>query len=240
MIGTTLEERHAGERRLSGTFIVSGAASGLGLSVAEGIRRAGGLPVSFDLRTPPDSVEHRVVDIADSSAVADAVNSVAANHGPLAGVVANAGIDACGSFSDVSVEDWERVIRVNLMGTAALVRAALPHMIEHGHIVTVASTLGLRALSEATAYCASKFGVVGFTRALARELSPRFSVTLLVPGGMQTHFFDGRDERYKPAPDAVLNRPEYVADAVVFALSQPQGCEVRELLICPSGEPSWP
>jgi NAD(P)-dependent dehydrogenase (short-subunit alcohol dehydrogenase family) len=240
MSTTTFEERQIAHRRLSGTFIVSGAASGLGLAVAESIRTAGGLPVSFDLRTPPDSLEHRAVDIADTAAVEDAVRSVAATHGPLAGVVANAGIDACGSFSDVPAQDWERVIRVNLIGTAALVRAALPHMIEHGHIVTVASTLGLRALSEATAYCASKFGVVGFTRALARELSPRFSVTLLIPGGMQTHFFDGRDERYKPAADAVLNRPESVADAVVFALSQPRGCEVRELLICPSGEPSWP
>jgi short-subunit dehydrogenase len=106
--------------------------------------------------------------------------------------------------------------------------------------VTVASTLGLRALGDATAYCASKFGVVGFTRALAVELAGQVGVTLLIPGGMHTHFFDGRDEKYKPAPDAKLNRPEDVAQAVVFALSQPQGCEVRELLIAPSMESSWP
>jgi NADP-dependent 3-hydroxy acid dehydrogenase YdfG len=106
--------------------------------------------------------------------------------------------------------------------------------------VTVASTLGLRAVSDATAYCASKFGVVGFTRALATELGGEVPVTLLIPGGMHTHFFDGRDEKYKPAADAKLNRPEDVAQTVVFALSQPPGCEIREMLVCPSTETSWP
>lgn len=57
---------------------------------------------------------------------------------------------------------------------------------------------------------------------------------------MSTPFFDGREERYKPAPEQQLNRPEDVAEAVLFALRQPPGCEVRELLITPSVEPSWP
>ena len=116
-------------------------------------------------------------------------------------------------------------MRVNLLGTAAVIRAALPLLRADGdgRIVTVASTLGLRALPEATAYCASKFGVVGFTRALAAELAGDVGVTLLVPGGMQTPFFDDRPEQYRPPPDAHLNRPEDVAAAVVFALDQPRG-----------------
>jgi NADP-dependent 3-hydroxy acid dehydrogenase YdfG len=65
-------------------------------------------------------------------------------------------------------------------------------------------------------------------------------VTLLVPGGMRTAFFDGRPEEYKPARDAVLNAPADVAASVLFALDQPFGCEVRELVVCPSTEPSWP
>jgi short-subunit dehydrogenase len=104
----------------------------------------------------------------------------------------------------------------------------------------VASTLGLRAVGDATAYCASKFGVVGFTRALAAETAGRIGVTLLIPGGMRTPFFDGRDEKYRPPPDASLNDPADVADAVVFALTRPDGCEVRELLIAPDREGSWP
>jgi short-subunit dehydrogenase len=130
---------------------------------------------------------------------------------------------------------------VNPLGTVAVIRAALPALaVNEGRVVTVASTLGLRALSDATAYCASKFAVVGFTRALAAETAGRVGVTLLIPGGMHTAFFDSREERYKPPPDAKLNRPEDVADAVVFALGQPPGCEVRELVVCPSLETSWP
>jgi short-subunit dehydrogenase len=107
-------------------------------------------------------------------------------------------------------------------------------------VVTIASTLGLRAVSDATAYCASKFGVVGFTRALAAETAGRVGVTMLVPGGMHTPFFDDRDEKYKPPADAKLNRPQDVAATIVFALQQPDGCEVRELVVAPSMEGSWP
>ena len=122
-----------------------------------------------------------------------------------------------------------------------MVRAALPYLeAAHGRVLTVASTLGLRALPDATAYCASKFGVVGFTRALAAELAGRVGVTLLVPGGMRTAFFDGRPEQYRPGADAALNPPGSVAEAVAFALSQPAGCEVRELVVTPDREPSWP
>jgi short-subunit dehydrogenase len=122
-----------------------------------------------------------------------------------------------------------------------VVRAALPFLERAGgRVVTVASTLGFRALPDATAYCASKFGVVGFTRALAAETAGRIGVTLLVPGGMQTAFFDGRPEQYRPSADAQLNRPEDVAQAVLFALRQPAGCEVRELVVTPALEPSWP
>ena len=78
------------------------------------------------------------------------------------------------------------------------------------------------------------------TRALAAELAGDVGVTLLVPGGMQTPFFDDRPEQYRPPPTAQLNRPEDVAAAVVFALDQPRGCQVRELVVCPSNETSWP
>ena len=129
----------------------------------------------------------------------------------------------------------------HLFGTVAVVRAALPFLREAGgRIVTVASTLGHRAVSDATAYCASKFGVVGFSRALTAELRGEVGVTMLTPGGMQTAFFDERDDRYKPPADLELCDPLQVADAVVFALTRPPGCEVRELVVTPPNESSWP
>jgi NAD(P)-dependent dehydrogenase (short-subunit alcohol dehydrogenase family) len=169
------------------------------------------------------------------------VRRAAEAHGRLDAVVTAAGIDACGDLADIDGAAWDRVIAVNLLGTAAVVRAALPFLERsRGHVVTVASTLGLRALPAASAYCASKHGVVGFTRALALEVGGRIGVTMLVPGGMRTHFFDDRPAEFRPAPDQQLNDPADVARAVVFALRQPPGCEVRELIITPSSEPSWP
>ena len=224
-----------------GTVLVTGGASGLGAAVARVVAESGGTPVVLDVATPPYEVDHLVVDLADTRAAETAVATVAERHGGLSAVVTAAGVDACGRLEDVPGEAWERVVRVNLFGTAAVVRAALPFLVASGgRVVTVASTLGLRALPDATAYCASKFGVVGFTRALAAETAGRIGVTLLVPGGMHTAFFDGRGEQYKPPPDAKLNRPDDVAAAVLFALRQPPGCEVREVMMSPSVEPSWP
>jgi NAD(P)-dependent dehydrogenase (short-subunit alcohol dehydrogenase family) len=225
-----------------GTILITGGSSGLGAATAAAVQAAGGTPLVLDRVEPTESVAYQQVDLADSAAAAAAVDAaVRETGGRLDGVFTAAGIDACGRLDQVPADDWERVIRVNLLGTAAVVRAALPYLRRsHGRVVTCASTLGIKAVSDATAYCASKFGVVGFTRALAAETAGEVGVTLLIPGGMHTHFFDNRTEQYKPPPDAVLNAPEDVAAAVVFALSQPAGCELRELVICSSTEGSWP
>jgi len=224
-----------------GTVLVTGGASGLGAAVAEAVAEAGGRPVILDRVKAELDVEQEIADLSDARAAEDAVRAVSERVGGLDAVVTCAGTDACGRLEDVPAEDWDRVVMVNLIGTAAVVRAALPDLLERrGRVVTVASTLGVRALSDATAYCASKFGVVGFTRALAAETQGRMGVTMLVPGGMHTAFFDGRDEQYKPPPDAKLNQPGDVAAAVLFALRQPPGCEVRELVITPAVEGSWP
>jgi NAD(P)-dependent dehydrogenase (short-subunit alcohol dehydrogenase family) len=227
-----------------GTVLVTGGSSGLGLAVSSAVAAAGGRPLVIDLQPPPAAarnVDHLLVDLADTTAAEAAVTELARRHGGLDAVVTAAGIDRCGALSAVSTTDWELVVRVNLLATAAVVRAALPSLLSRrGRVVTVASTLGLRAVPDATAYCASKFGVVGFTRALAAETAGEIGVTLLIPGGMRTSFFDDRTEQYQPGPDAKLNDPRDVAAAVLFALSQPPGCELRELTVCPATEPSWP
>jgi NAD(P)-dependent dehydrogenase (short-subunit alcohol dehydrogenase family) len=222
-----------------GTVLVTGGASGLGAAVAEAVAKEGGRPVVLD--RVPVAGPHRVVDLADGRATEAAVRTVSTETGGIDAVVTCAGLDSCGRLDEVPAEDWERVVRVNLLGTVAVVRAALPDLRQHGgRVVTVSSTLGIRAVSDATAYCASKFGVVGFTRALAAETQGQVGVTLLFPGGMRTPFFDGRPDQYKPPPDAKLNRPEDVAQTVLFVLRQPAGCEIRELVVTPSLEGSWP
>jgi NAD(P)-dependent dehydrogenase (short-subunit alcohol dehydrogenase family) len=241
-----------------GTVLVTGAASGLGRAVAAAVTAAGGRALLVD-RVPVEDqngdgapegalapalrrvADSAVVDLADTAAAEDAIRALIERAGGVDAVVTAAGTDRCGALGEVPAAEWERVVAVNLFGTAAVIRAALPALKQsRGKIVTVASTLGLRALPDATAYCASKFGVVGMTRALATELAGQVGVTLLVPGGMATAFFDGRPDQYKPGPDARLNDPSDVADAVVFALTRTNGCELREMVVCQSTEPSWP
>lgn len=234
--------KQAGSEKDLGTVLITGGASGLGEAAVAAVAHHGGIPLVLDKRAPRSNAAYARVDLADTESVGAAVHRlVEESGGRLDGVLTAAGIDSCGRLQDVPAKDWERVIHVNLLGTAAVIRAALPMLrISRGRIVTVASTLGIRAVGEATAYCASKFGVVGFTRALAAELAGEVGVTCLIPGGMHTPFFDGREEKYRPPPDARLNMPEDVAETVVFALGQPAGCEMREMVVCASTESSWP
>ena len=223
------------------TVVVTGGSSGLGAAVASRLTEVGACPVVLDRKPPADGLAYELVDLADSKDTEEAVRRVADEHGGIDAVVTCAGVDVPGALADVATETWERIVAVNLLGTAAVVRAALPWLeAAEGRIVTVASTLGHRAVGDATAYCASKFGVVGFTRALTAELRGRVGVTLLTPGGMHTAFFDEREERYRPPADARLCQPDDVAAAVVFALSQPSGCDIKELVVAAPTESSWP
>ncbi|MEH0844984.1 SDR family oxidoreductase [Micromonospora sp. CPCC 205711] len=221
--------------------LVTGGSSGLGAAVVTAVTKAGGRPYVLDRQAPADGVPWVECDLADTRAAEEATRRIAEQAGGLDGLVTAAGMDVPGKLADVPGETWDRIVGINLLGTAAVIRAALPELERsHGTVVTVASTLGIKAVSDATAYCAAKFGVVGFTRALAAELAGKVGVTLLIPGGMRTAFFDDRDAQYKPGPDAILNDPADTAAAVMFALSQPAGCAVRELVVCAEQESSYP
>ena len=225
-----------------GNVLITGGASGLGAATVQAVADAGGKPLVLDKNTPDANVPSVRADLADTADTERAVTELAESvDGQLDAVFTAAGIDVPGTLDTVPAAEWEQVVKVNLLGTAAVVRAALPYLRRTGGtVVTCSSTLGVKAVSDATAYCAGKAGVVGFTRALAAETAGRVGVTMLVPGGMDTAFFDSRDEQYKPPADAKLNRPEDVARTVVFALSQPPGSQVREMVVCCSEEGSYP
>ncbi|KQR65077.1 short-chain dehydrogenase [Frigoribacterium sp. Leaf172] len=222
---------------------MTGGASGLGAAVARAVHFAGGTPIVLDLVVDgvPEGIDAHQVDVSDSRAVEAAVIAAAAAHGGLDAVVTAAGIDTPAPLDGISTETWEKIVAVNLLGTVSTVRAALPHLREsRGRVVTVASSLGIKAVGDATAYCASKFGVVGFTRSLAAELKGVVGVTTLIPSGMRTRFFDARDEQYKPQDDSRLQDPADVADAVLYVLGMPATSEIRELVVTHPEEDSWP
>ncbi|SNY49248.1 SDR family oxidoreductase [Paractinoplanes atraurantiacus] len=222
--------------------IVTGGSSGLGAAVVDAVLEAGGRPIVIDRQKPSADVPWIDCDLADTRAAEAATRqAIAEAGGSLDGVVTAAGMDVPGALADIPGEVWDRIVTIDLLSTAAVIRAAIPALKQsHGGVVTISSTLGVKAVSDATAYCAAKFGVVGFTRALSAELAGQVNVTLVVPGGMRTKFFDERDEQYKPGPDAILNDPANVAKAILFALQQPAGCAVRELVIAAEQESSYP
>lgn len=223
------------------TVLVTGGSSGLGAAVVSAVAEAGGRPLVVDRQPPAEGVPWAACDLADTRAAEAVTRELAADHGGLDAVVTAAGMDVPGRLAELPGEVWDRIVTVDLLATAAVVRAALPFLEKsRGRIVTVASTLGVKAVSDATAYCAAKFGVVGFTRSLAAELAGRVGVTLLIPGGMRTAFFDAREPQYRPGPDAILNDPTDTAAAVMFALTQPAGCAIRELVVCAEQESSYP
>ena len=222
--------------------LVTGGSSGLGAAVVDAVVKAGGRPVVLDRQAPAADIPWVECDLGNTRAAEAATRqAIDLVGGSIDGVVTAAGMDVPGALADIPGETWDQIVAIDLLGTAAVVRAALPALKRsHGGVVTVASTLGIKAVSDATAYCAAKFGVVGFTRALAAELAGQVNVTLVIPGGMRTKLFDDRDEQYKPGPDAVLNDPANVANAIMFALGQPAGCAVRELVIAAETETSYP
>ncbi|PZO59739.1 MULTISPECIES: SDR family oxidoreductase [unclassified Curtobacterium] len=226
-----------------GRVLVTGGASGLGAAVVAAVTEAGGTPIVLDLRVDavPEGIDAVAVDVSDTDAVEQAVRQAAERHDGLDAVVTAAGIDTPAPIDAISSGNWEKIVAVNLIGTASVVRAALPALeATHGRVVTISSSLALRGVGDGTAYSASKFGVRGFSQALAAETAGRIGVTNVIPAGMRTNFFADRTEQYKPGPDAQLIEPEYVANSIIFALSQPAGCEIRELSIMPATEPSWP
>jgi NAD(P)-dependent dehydrogenase (short-subunit alcohol dehydrogenase family) len=159
-------------------------------------------------------------------------------------VVNCAAIDHTLSVAEMTVEQWDQVIGVNLRGPFLMAKAALPVMQRQrsGHIVNIASTAATRAWANASAYHASKWGVVGFGRGLGVEgRADGIRVTTVIPGGMRTHFFDRFADQGIPMPDeGNLQNPANVAQVIVFAVQMPPDSAMQEVIVTPVTETSWP
>ncbi len=245
------------EQDLKGKVVlVTGAGSGLGEATAQAFARQGCSVVCVDVNEQAaqrtrDTVGASDVpslaigcDVADAEAVDAAVQQTVERLGRLDAVVNCAAIDHTLSVEDMSVDQWDQVIGVNLRGPFLFAKAALPVMREQrgGHIINVASTAATRAWANASAYHASKWGLVGFGRGLGVEGRPYgIRVTTVIPGGMRTHFFDRFADQGIPMPEEEnLQSPANVADAIVFAARMPAESVMQEMIVTPLTETSWP
>jgi meso-butanediol dehydrogenase/(S,S)-butanediol dehydrogenase/diacetyl reductase len=208
--------------------IVTGSASGIGAAVAEKIRQGGGKVIGFDLTAGPS---RKMVDVADRAAVNRAVAEVMAEEGRIDMLVNVAGVGILGDILTVDPEDWDFVMRVNVTGTFNMCRAIAPIMANAGKgaIVNMGSTFGLVARDDSLPYAVSKAAVVHLTRQMALDLgNSGVRVNSVCPGLVKTPM---TDILFTEEMQGVLQqnidlhamgragRPEEVADAVIFLLS---------------------
>jgi NAD(P)-dependent dehydrogenase (short-subunit alcohol dehydrogenase family) len=172
-----------------------------------------------------------------------AVRRSVERFGSLDVLVNNAGTDVTVDLEHLSIEDWDRVLATNLRGPFLLAKAALAALRQGdegrgGHIVNIASTASRRAWANASAYHASKWGLVGLSQALYAELrSQGVRVSSVVAGGMRTPFLL---DRFKDLDPSKLQDPANVARAVHFVLTMPRESIVPEIMVLPLEESSWP
>jgi NAD(P)-dependent dehydrogenase (short-subunit alcohol dehydrogenase family) len=190
------------------TVVVTGAARGLGRGVAEAFLREGAAVLLADVNEPQleqtaqqlnatdgGGLDSVVADVADPDAVARMVDRALAWRGRIDHLINNAGIVRIAALTDATVDDWDRVIDVNLKGVFLGMRAVLPHMLERGGgtIVNVASQAGKRGNEYIAPYCASKAGVISLTQTAALEAAPHVRVNCVCPGFINTEL---QEEEY--------------------------------------------
>jgi NADP-dependent 3-hydroxy acid dehydrogenase YdfG len=225
--------------------LITGASGGIGAAVANRLHDAGASVGLLSRRGDDLGLQRSLgvsCDVRDRSAVADATDAVVERFGRLDVVVANAGVGAYGPFLELDPELMEAMIDVNLKGTLYTAAATLQHLIDSGEgdFVALASVAGLRAFPGEAAYNASKFGQVGFARALDHELRERgVRATCICPGGVKTDFAigTGRTEG-DPELDGMLTADE-VADVVLFAVTRPKRMRILTTSFRPMSEASW-
>ncbi len=225
--------------------LVTGASGGIGASVARKLHEAGASVGLVSRRGDDLGLENALglaCDVRDRAAVEGATEAVVERFGRLDIALANAGLGSYGPFLELDPEHLEAMIDVNLKGTLYTAAAALPHLVASGagDFISLASVAGLRGFPGEAVYNASKFGQVGFTRALDHELRERgVRATCICPGGVHTGFAIGTGrEEGDPELEEMLT-PDEVADVVLFALRQPRRLRFLTTSFRPMSEPSW-
>jgi len=190
--------------------VITGAGSGMGLAIGQRLAGAGYRVALLDrdaesveraaedVRTRGGTALAVAVDVSDRGQVDEAMDKVRSEFGPIEILVTSAGIDRFVKFTEISVDDWERMIAVNLTGTFHCIQSAVPDMLaaKWGRIVTISSSSAQSGAARMSHYVASKGGVMGLTKALALELGPKgITVNTIPPGSIVTPMMERAKER---------------------------------------------
>ena len=222
--------------------VITGAGRGIGLALGRRLLELGGSvvltdrdPAGLEAATsdlPGDRVISVPADVRDSEATGTVADRAKEAFGSLDAWVNNAGLAIHKPIVDYEEEELDLMMDVNLKGAVFGCQAALKAMapVGKGRIVNVVSTAALRGIPTESFYCATKWGLRGFTQALAEEAAPMgIGVTAILPGGVDTAFWDHAVDREMPVGDFLA--PAQVAEAIVGVLRQDEDCVTRELVV---------
>jgi 2-hydroxycyclohexanecarboxyl-CoA dehydrogenase len=230
--------------------IVTGAASGIGAATARLLAAEGALVVGVDIdrEGAADVVEEAGgmavhLDLGDIDSIPHVIDDLLGELQTLHLLVNCAGWDRAMPFADTESSFWRKVIDINLLGPIALTHAALPYLTDDGAVVNVSSDAGRVGSSGEVVYSGAKGGVIGFSKALAREVAGRgIRVNVVSPGPTDTPFLSGFDETGKLAeammrqtPLRKLATPEDVASAIAFLGSRDAGHITGQVLSVSGG-----
>lgn len=232
--------------------LITGGGRGLGEAICRTLSASGVIVVAADIRDDlAETVARQLreagnqasalrLDVGDEQQDEHAVQQIVTQYGRLDILVNNAGTDVTLPLEELTASDWDRVLRTNLRGPFLLAKSAFPVMRKRGggHIVNVVSTAAKRTWANATAYHASKWGLLGLSHALHVEARKHnIKVTAVISGGMRTPFIL---DRFPEVDPGVLQDPNNVAETIRFVLSQPEETVIPEVMVLPMRETSWP
>ncbi|WP_156757087.1 SDR family oxidoreductase [Actinokineospora pegani] len=225
------------------TALVTGASSGIGRAVARKLAADGyrviGAARRVGLLRELDGVEPCELDVTDRDAVRAAVDGIVERHGSIDVVVANAGVMPLSRLDAGLVHEWDRMIDVNVRGLLHTVAAALPHFTrqDRGHLVTVASVGAHEVVPTSAVYSGTKFAAWAITEGLRLESPPTLRVTTVSPGVVESELADSITDPGARAAMAAYREhaiaPTAIADAVAYALTQPDSVDVNEIVVRP-------
>jgi NAD(P)-dependent dehydrogenase (short-subunit alcohol dehydrogenase family) len=227
------------------SVLVTGGARGLGAAICRDLARAGARLIVADLNLPgaqavaeslPGEARALKVDVTNDAEVGAALDRI----GRFDVLINNAAVDFTLPIDELSIAQWDAVINVNLRGPFLMSKHAARIMKGQGsgHIVNIASTASKRAWPNASAYHASKWGLLGLSYALHAELrAHRIKVSAVVAGGMRTPFLL---DRFPDIDPGVLQDPANVAATIRFLLTLPDETVIPEVMVIPMRETSWP
>lgn len=223
--------------------LVTGGSRGIGQATVRALAEAGAQVAAVSRGGGDPGVPGALAlacDLRDRAAVLGAVDETVGRFGRLDIVVPNAGVGSYGPFLELSPEDVDEMIDVNVKGTLYTLQATLPHLLESpaADVVILASEAGRRGLPGESVYCASKFAQVGLGRSLDHELREHgVRVTNVCPGGVATGFAFGHGRL--PEDEVGMMSAQDIAELVLFAITRPRGMRLLEVALRPMTESSW-